>query len=64
MNPNTVQLTGMSKTELLNLKEAQLAQIELNVANAKVQADRLLKQNTAIESNVAKIDEAIASIGA
>lgn len=52
-------LDGMTVEELTNLKEMNLAQIALNVAQAKVQADRVDKTNEKLTAVIASIDEAI-----
>ncbi|MEI7758462.1 MAG: hypothetical protein WCI80_05425 [Bacteroidota bacterium] len=60
MQANQQTLQGMTAEELINLKEQSTAQIALNLATIKVQSDRLIRQNTILQSNITAIDAQIA----
>ena len=57
MQPQSLQ--NYTIEELTNLKEQAVAQIALNAANLKVQADRQAKQDEIIQANIVAIDAQI-----
>ncbi len=59
MNPQQINLDQFSLVELTNMKEQAIAQIAFNIANAKVLADRQLRQDETLNANIVAFDEQI-----